>query len=225
MRIGLKAGFTLIELLIVVAIIAILAAIAVPNFLEAQTRSKVSRVHADMRTYATAIEAYAVDNNMPPPGYWSRNRGWGITPYTHWTLYKAVFNPLTTPIAYMTTIPLDPFATNIQRTNMQGDPSGGFNTPYWYQDYILVQKAPTSGNIVQRLMLTLNMEGYSWSLHSWGPYKQEIEVLNTLTGAAGPNHCSYDPTNGTISRGGIIRTNKGVFEAPQNPWSGFPPGV
>jgi prepilin-type N-terminal cleavage/methylation domain-containing protein len=48
-------AFTLIELLIVVAIIAILAAIAVPNFLEAQTRSKVCRGMADMRSMATAL--------------------------------------------------------------------------------------------------------------------------------------------------------------------------
>ena len=59
-------GFTLIELLIVVAIIAILAAIAIPNFIEAQTRSKVSRVKADMRSLATAVEAYRVDNNRYP---------------------------------------------------------------------------------------------------------------------------------------------------------------
>jgi len=56
-------GFTLIELLIVVAIIAILAAIAVPNFLEAQVRAKVSRAKTDMRTIATGLEAYFVDNN------------------------------------------------------------------------------------------------------------------------------------------------------------------
>ncbi len=50
--------FTLIEILIVVAIIAILAAIAVPNFLEAQVRSKVSRTKSDMRSVATALESY-----------------------------------------------------------------------------------------------------------------------------------------------------------------------
>ena len=59
----MRRAFTLIDLLIVVAIIAILAAIAVPNFLEAQTRSKISRAKADMRTMATALESYLVDNN------------------------------------------------------------------------------------------------------------------------------------------------------------------
>ena len=61
------SGFTLIELLIVVAIIAILAAIAIPNFLAAQTRSKVSRAKADMRTAATGMEAYRIDNSNYPP--------------------------------------------------------------------------------------------------------------------------------------------------------------
>src|SRR5690349_21241619 len=61
-----KSAFTLIELLIVVAIIAILAAIAVPNLLDAQARSKVSRCYSDMRTVAFALQAYATDNNKYP---------------------------------------------------------------------------------------------------------------------------------------------------------------
>ncbi len=88
-------AFTLIELLIVVAIIGILAAIAVPNFLNAQTRAKISKVKADQRNLATALEQYRLDKGGYPPDAISRD------PIG---LYM-----LTTPVSYIQTIPIDPF--------------------------------------------------------------------------------------------------------------------
>ena len=61
-------GFTLIELLIVVAIIGIIAAIAIPNLLNAIHRGRQKRSMADMRTVATAIGTYATDMNFYPRG-------------------------------------------------------------------------------------------------------------------------------------------------------------
>jgi len=59
-------GFTLIELLIVVAIIGIIAAIAIPNLLNAIDRGKQKRTMADLRSIGTSVEEYAIDNNIYP---------------------------------------------------------------------------------------------------------------------------------------------------------------
>jgi general secretion pathway protein G len=68
-----QGGFTLIELLIVVAIIGIIAAIAIPNLLNAIDRGKQKRTMADIRSIGTSVEAYAVDVNFYP-----RNQTFGL---------------------------------------------------------------------------------------------------------------------------------------------------
>jgi prepilin-type N-terminal cleavage/methylation domain-containing protein len=58
-----RGGFTLVEIMIVVAIIALLASIAVPNFLRSRKRSQATQVLEDLRLIDSAIDQYAIENN------------------------------------------------------------------------------------------------------------------------------------------------------------------
>ena len=195
-------AFTLIELLIVVAIIAILAAIAVPNFLEAQTRSKVSRAKADMRTIATALESYAVDfNKYPPDALFYSNFGPGGF------AEKPLFN-LTTPIAFLTSIPTNPFPNETDQPANSDLPQFRYYSEFWKD----LQLAGNSNN-----PLYPNTP-FIWSLTSSGPnglsnlgeylvfgvetfdqkFPNFLPAFN-----AGPS-VLYDPTNGTVSDGDIV---------------------
>ncbi|HXA08647.1 MAG TPA: prepilin-type N-terminal cleavage/methylation domain-containing protein [Chthoniobacterales bacterium] len=73
-----RKGFTLVEIMIVVAIIALLAAIAVPGFLRARKRAQASRILNDLRLIDSAVDQYAIENSVPT----------GTTvPITAWTAY------------------------------------------------------------------------------------------------------------------------------------------
>jgi len=201
-----RPGFTLIELLIVVAIIAILAAIAVPNFLEAQTRAKISRNKADMRTEATALETYRIDQNKYPPS-WEFNptgagRVWGtFTEIPGGPFHSRIPSLLTTPVSYLNSVPEDPFrkvksAGNLKEVSLRHI---YFNLPYHMVDY------PTASNFV-----TAKKLGGEWLFYSIGPDGDEV---NRPGGTGAPLvsqrvYRDYDATNGTTSLGNIFRTQK-----------------
>ncbi|MFH1739777.1 MAG: prepilin-type N-terminal cleavage/methylation domain-containing protein [bacterium] len=185
-RIGLRA-FTLIELLIVVAIIGILAAIAVPNFMNARVRANVARVEADFRSLATAFESYRLDTNDYPP----------IFPPT---LMADRYIPLTTPVSYMSSIPKDPFVSGSQTpgtydsNNLQGD-----------YDYWTRKAAGNNGPLDWGRVTAFPAGRYLWQLRSLGPRKiWEAELIYTSGPKAG-EYISYNPSNGIVSRGNIIR--------------------
>ncbi len=188
-------AFTLIELLIVVAIIAILAAIAVPNFLEAQVRSKVSAARADMRSLVTAIEAYAADQNRYPL-YGVLNMD-GSMQDPHLSpagapAHKFLNNRATTPIAYITSLPLDPFIKG------QAPPRpdwAHFWPRYFYTNFDQFSQAmgPSPPPVI-----ALKKAAYgSWILSGAGPDRDRLDLNRDLP---------YDPTNGTISDGDLIRS-------------------
>ena len=80
-----RGGFTLVEIMIVVAIIALLAAIAVPGFLRARKRSQASRIINDLRLIDSAVDQYAIENNKLT----------GVTvPIAAWTQYLKVGSSL-----------------------------------------------------------------------------------------------------------------------------------
>ncbi len=182
-----RKAFTLIELLIVVAIIAILAAIALPNFLEAQTRAKVTRVRSDFRQILVAMEAYRVDYNAFPPDD-------GVNWYDD---YRPLTR-LTSPVPYITTVPTSPFY-DLSRTR-QNLPSGApdrSNYAFWGAD-----RHPPLLPILFHLV-------------SCGP-NQIADGLggrpgNEVEGRL-PNFVNriYDPTNGTVSYGDLMVHDRGL---------------
>ncbi len=177
-------GFTLIELLIVVAIIGILAAIAVPNFLNARIRATIARVYAEQRAIEDALSAYKLDENAYPVDTGTAQIAPPRTTVTLNGVQQTVtgIGVLTTPIAYMNQIPQDPFIP-------AHDEKIG-----WYQCYVYFgSNAPFNyGEFDGRA---------NYMIYSVGPDKK-------LQWSFGENR--YAPSNGLISEGDIIRVGPGL---------------
>ncbi|GAB4319693.1 MAG: hypothetical protein Kow0059_13820 [Candidatus Sumerlaeia bacterium] len=205
-----KGGFTLIELLIVVAIIAILAAIAVPNFLEAQVRSKVSRQLSNMRTIATALESYAVDTNQYPLTTWTPFTGPGYTNGTPEEQFKFVPGALTTPIAYISS---DAAKEDIFRlAHNYVHPLA--NQIMWHPSLIYAPNGPYTGLNNASTYDAQRRRYGDYVIRSAGPdtYYYNQPGVRADYAAGGWNLASYDPTNGTASTGDIYRSQKRTQE-------------
>jgi prepilin-type N-terminal cleavage/methylation domain-containing protein len=215
----MKRGFTLIELLIVVAIIAILAAIAVPNFLEAQTRAKVSRTKADQRTLATALESFRVDNNAGPSdaGNGTQNiyrayAGGNVTadPPPNYSIGFEV----TTPVAYLSSAAalVDPFKEKDQwkyenNPALRGRQYYNFNNiAYRKRVNEAITNSPYAAYPVYYPLFG------DWVIMGAGPDKyvnnRPIDNTDQFSGVASVRGHNYDPTNGTVSNGDVYRSQK-----------------
>jgi type II secretion system protein G len=217
-------AFTLIELLIVVAIIAILAAIAVPNFLEAQTRSKVARAKSDLRTIATALEAYRADTNQYPLG----NRYGNCFCCSTFPNDAPTLERLTTPIAYLTGAGsfTDPFANkgfyvgDDLETRYDAAPANA-EEELAYRTYKYWPRGPSNSGSASGQDRAAGWENADviphaerWFLECAGPDCTYNNIAGAMQTAITSNEATawdtalkiiYDPTNGTKSRGSVWR--------------------
>ncbi len=122
------AAFTLIELLIVVAIIGTLAAIALPNFLNAKIRANVARAKADFNSLGTALQSYYLDHQSFP-------RDQIDSPFYKYQVNPCAY-PLTTPVAYISSLDIrDPFINEVERQKLEPDFEGSYTGSYTYYNY------------------------------------------------------------------------------------------
>lgn len=231
-----SGGFTLIELLIVVAIIAVLSAIAVPSYIEAQTRAKISRSQHEMRSITTAIEAYRIDHAAYPattnnPAEMSAEAAaymGALAPGMHTFKLRGVggeiagahFATMTTPVSYMTTIPPDAFATRYEEPVT---PVGFWVSPHSGSTWIMTSMGPDQDLFAENGKGNTNTQNPLSTAAQSGPLGNlgdinEVAVMEMTDGVGEytPEQreqlrnfladLTYDPTNGTTSGGDLFRT-------------------
>ncbi len=197
-----QSAFTLIELLIVVAIIGILAAIAVPNFLNAQVRAKVARVRGDVKALSSALEMYRLDNNSYLIDYGGpdvEDRSW---------------RQLTTPIAYISGVEMtrDPFTSG-----QAGAEGGNFQNKRVFYDYGGgAWSANLSGGPARERFYEESGAGYI--ILSFAPNRSrefpwnDAAIIGVGQRTMAGLQYVYQPSNGLNSDGDIIATRGGPIQ-------------
>jgi len=208
-------GFTLIELLIVVAIIGILAAIAIPNFLQASIRAKISRSIADMNTLGLAFRLYQVDNNAwpVPPGF-NGEIWFGYLDIQPAELSGTIGQGLTTPIEYISRIPMDIFNTKMILSS-QNAPPPGFRGASVFASVKSIAQFNAQWNSFIGGMHSQRPDIFpstlEWLLESCGPDLTWWQGAGSATDPGSINRFFYDPTNGTISQGQLVYSDWGII--------------
>ncbi|MCA9440837.1 MAG: prepilin-type N-terminal cleavage/methylation domain-containing protein [Candidatus Omnitrophica bacterium] len=184
-----RRGFTLIELLIVIAIILILIAIALPNFLEAQLRARITKARGDMRTISIAFESYFIDFGNYPDDNDSDD-------YSESGIYQ-----LTTPIQYLTAIPIDPFVPENSSFSNQGDEYGWEITTTGGSALIAHLHPTERDSNVHAYVITSHGvdtdDDFSCGSGDW-PF-----CGRSLSACPGSGYRNYAPTNGSKSDGDL----------------------
>ena len=207
-----RKGFTLIELLIVIAIILILISIALPNFLEAQMRAKITKVKSELRTIATALEAYQTEWKRYPP-----TAGLELTQFGFPQAARHSLMQLTTPIAHLTEIPLEILAPQDEEpfVDIATGPlsDGGFFGPAdraeGYSFYYFSQESFLKTAGWAPLGEGYKRNGVNHTVRSTGP-DRDFDFNRDPHNPEFRNRAVswfYCPTNGTHSGGDIIRWN------------------